>query len=71
METLRQGIIRPACQARRVWHVVKRPPRLFPEEFSLSPFPTLRSLSASATFANPPEDGGRWWVQEHLYSNEG
>jgi len=58
METLRQGIIRPACQARRVWHVVKRPPRLFPEEFSLSPFlPALPTLLASATVANPPEGG--------------
>lgn len=37
METLRQGIIRPACQARRVWHVVKRPPRLSLKN-SLCPF---------------------------------
>lgn len=38
METLHQGIIRPACQARSVWHVVKRPPRLSPKN-SLLPFP--------------------------------
>lgn len=55
METLRQGIIRPACQARRVWHVVKRPPRLPPEEFSISPFsPTLPSLP---TVVNPLGEG--------------
>jgi len=60
-KTLCQGIIRLACQARRVWYVVKRPSRLppFPEEFS-------------SVLVSPEErEGMKGWMQEHLYSDEG
>lgn len=46
METLCQGIIRPACQARRVWHVVKRPSQLSPKN-SLCPLLPLPPRSQS------------------------
>lgn len=70
METLRQGIIRPACQARRVWHVVKRPPQLSPKN-SLSLFPpVLPSLPVPATVANPPEGGGRRGCKNTCISTE-